>query len=82
MCLVSANSLSVFKISPAALIPRPETELLVELALQRIGATGRMSEYWIWPGSGSIALSIEHARPNADVLAIDKSAAALPSGAA
>ncbi|HZW86736.1 MAG TPA: peptide chain release factor N(5)-glutamine methyltransferase [Gallionella sp.] len=66
-----------FKISPATLIPRPETELLVELALQRIAQQGVCRVLDLGTGSGSIALSIAHARPNADVLAIDKSAAAL-----
>lgn len=77
-----------FKVTPATLIPRPETELLVELALQRIPppspqpspASGRGSKFRVLDlgtGSGAIALSIAHARPNAEVVAVDASAAAL-----
>jgi release factor glutamine methyltransferase len=77
-----------FKVSPATLIPRPETELLVELALQRIPppppqpspAGGRGSKFRVLDlgtGSGAIALCIAHARPNAEVIAVDASSAAL-----
>jgi release factor glutamine methyltransferase len=66
-----------FKVSPATLIPRPETELLVELALQRISEQGACRVLDLGTGSGAIALSIAHARPNAEVVAVDASAAAL-----
>jgi release factor glutamine methyltransferase len=66
-----------FRVSPATLIPRPETELLVELALQRIPQQGEWRVLDMGTGSGAIALSIAHARPNAEVLAVDASAAAL-----
>lgn len=74
-----------FKVSPATLIPRPETELLVELALQRMPqhpspASGRGGIFRVLDmgtGSGAIALSIAHARPNVEVVAVDASAAAL-----
>lgn len=66
-----------FKVSPATLIPRPETELLVELALQRIPQQGACRVLDLGTGSGAIALSIAHARPNAEVVAVDASAAAL-----
>lgn len=66
-----------FKVSPATLIPRPETELLVELALQRIPPHCAFRVLDLGTGSGAIALSIAHARPKAEVVAVDASAAAL-----
>lgn len=64
-----------FKVTPATLIPRPETELLVELALARLPPQGRVLD--LGTGSGAIALSIAHARPDVEVVAVDASAAAL-----
>ncbi|MBI5625717.1 MAG: peptide chain release factor N(5)-glutamine methyltransferase [Nitrosomonadales bacterium] len=66
-----------FKVTPATLIPRPDTELLVELALQRIPQQSKCRVLDLGTGSGAIALSIAHARPNAEVVAVDASAAAL-----
>lgn len=65
----------MFKVTPAVLIPRPETELLVELALQRVPPQGRVLD--LGTGSGAIALSIAHARPEARMLACDTSSDAL-----
>lgn len=62
-----------FKVTPATLIPRSDTELLVELALQR----GPMSVLDLGTGSGAIALSIAHTRSETQVTAVDASAAAL-----
>lgn len=64
-------------VTPATLIPRPETELLVELALQRIApeAAARIAD--LGTGSGAVALAIARERPRACVLATDASAAAL-----
>lgn len=64
-------------VSPATLIPRPETELLVELALARISmaAASRIAD--LGTGSGAIALAIAKERPRATVIATDASAAAL-----
>ena len=60
-------------VNPAVLIPRPETELLVDLALQL-----RFSSLVdLGTGSGAIALAIKRQRPQARVVATDSSAAAL-----
>lgn len=64
-----------FKVTPATLIPRPDTELLVELALALIPQLGRVLD--LGTGSGAIALSIAHARPNVEVTAVDASPDAL-----
>ena len=66
-----------FKVTPATLIPRPDTELLVELALQRIPQQGECRILDLGTGSGAIALSIAHERPNTEVVAVDASQAAL-----
>ncbi len=66
-----------FKVTPATLIPRPETELLVELALQRVPARGHFRVLDLGTGSGAIAISIAKSRPEAEVVAVDASTAAL-----
>ena len=65
------------QVTPDVLIPRPETELLVELALARIplGVEFRIAD--LGTGSGAIALAIAGDRPHARVLATDASRAAL-----
>lgn len=65
------------KVTPATLIPRPDTELLVELALQRISSSLPVRVLDLGTGSGAIALAIAHERPGAVVLACDASASAL-----
>ncbi len=65
------------EVGPAVLIPRPETECLVELALQRLPEDKAMRVADLGTGSGAIALAIACERPFAQVLATDASAAAL-----
>jgi release factor glutamine methyltransferase len=64
-----------FRVTPAVLIPRPDTELLVELACARLPRGGSVLD--MGTGSGAIAVAIAHARPDARVSALDASAAAL-----
>ncbi len=59
------------------LIPRPETERLVELALERLPRGGRARIADLGTGSGAIALALAAERPDATVAATDASAAAL-----
>ena len=64
-----------FRVTPDVLIPRPETELLVELAAGRLPENGRVLD--MGTGSGAIAVAISHIRPDASVTALDFSHAAL-----
>ena len=66
-----------FRCSPAALIPRPETELLIERALLRLPADASPRVLDIGTGTGCIAITIALERPAAIVSAIDISAEAL-----
>lgn len=69
----------VFKVTPDTLIPRPDTELLVELALQHIPSPSSQGFRVLdmGTGSGAIALAIAHVRPDVQVVAVDASEAAL-----
>ena len=67
----------VLEVTPDTLIPRPETELLVELALQRIPADSAWRLLDLGTGSGPIALAIARERPHCHIIATDRSAAAL-----
>lgn len=66
-----------FKVTPAVLVPRPETELLVDLALERIPAGHPCKVLDLGTGSGAIAITIAKHRPLADIIAVDSSANAV-----
>jgi release factor glutamine methyltransferase len=67
-----------FHVGPDVLIPRPETELLVDLALARIDRTAAVfSVLDLGTGSGAVALTLACEAKNAQVTAVDISAAAL-----
>jgi len=62
---------------PRALIPRPETEELVELALARIPTDRPWRVVDVGTGTGCIALALKHKRPDVEVVAVDTSLEAL-----
>jgi release factor glutamine methyltransferase len=64
-----------FTVTPDVLIPRPETELLVELVLEK--AASQASVLDMGTGSGAIAVAIAQARPDLQVTALDRSPPAL-----
>lgn len=66
-----------FKVTPDVLIPRPETELLVELTLERLPVDLPRKVLDLGTGSGAVAIAVAHHRPKAMVLAVDRSATAL-----
>jgi release factor glutamine methyltransferase len=66
-----------FVVTPAVLIPRPETEVLVEAALERLRGVHAPVVVDVGTGSGCVALSLAAERPDAVVQAVDASAAAL-----
>lgn len=66
-----------FRVTPAVLIPRPETELLVDFALERIAPQTSARVLELGTGSGCIAISVAYHRPHARVTAIDLSTDAL-----
>lgn len=64
------------------LIPRPESELLVDAVLSRTARDQKLSVLDLGAGSGALALAIKYERPNALVTAVDASSAALRTAAA
>lgn len=69
------------EVGPGVLVPRPETEHLVECALARIPANARWTVVDLGTGSGAIALALATERPDCHILAIDLSANALAMAA-
>lgn len=65
------------RVAPGVLIPRPDTETLVEAALRQIPSDANLRILDLGTGSGAIALAIAAHRPHAAVTAVDQSDAAL-----
>jgi release factor glutamine methyltransferase len=78
----------VFQVSPAVLIPRPETEVLIELALEKLRGLVAPKILDLGTGSGIVAISLALECPAATVLAVDLSRrrfpwpATMPAGSA
>ncbi|MFM0173554.1 peptide chain release factor N(5)-glutamine methyltransferase [Paraburkholderia sediminicola] len=66
-----------FEVTPHVLIPRPETELLVETALTALENLSRPRVLDLGTGTGAIAVAIASMRPDAQVWALDRSGEAL-----
>jgi len=63
----------VLDVRPGVFVPRPETEVLVEHALDAIGASEDPVVADVGTGTGAIALGIKDERPDATVYAVDRS---------
>lgn len=66
-----------FEVTPAVLVPRPETELLVDWALELLASDAPSAVFDLGTGSGAIAVAVAKARPLARVTATDRSAEAI-----
>jgi release factor glutamine methyltransferase len=71
-----------FAVTPDVLVPRPETELLVEAACAHLAARPSAWVCDVGTGSGCIAVAVAHTQPTVRVVALDTSAAALRVAAA
>ncbi len=67
----------LLEVTPDVLIPRPETEHLVEAALEHVGKEANARMVDVGTGSGAIAVALAHARPRSHLTAVDFSLAAL-----
>lgn len=67
----------VFQVSPSVLIPRPETEVLIELALEKLQGVDAPTVVDLGTGSGIVAVSLALECPKASVVAVDLSADAI-----
>lgn len=67
----------VLEVTPDVLIPRPETELLVEEALSKIPLKQRCNILDLGTGSGALAITIAKHRPDSQVTAVDFASGAL-----
>ncbi|MBI0326472.1 peptide chain release factor N(5)-glutamine methyltransferase [Burkholderia plantarii] len=65
------------EVTPDVLIPRPETELLVEAAFDALDGIAAPAVLDLGTGSGAVAIAIADGRPDARITALDRSAAAL-----
>ncbi|MBI3114985.1 MAG: peptide chain release factor N(5)-glutamine methyltransferase [Candidatus Kerfeldbacteria bacterium] len=66
-----------FRVTKATLIPRPESELLVEAALQRLPTKMNVTVADVGTGSGCLAITVAAERPTVRIIAVDRSDAAL-----
>ena len=65
------------RVTPEVLIPRPETELIVDAALDRMRGRAAPRVLDLGTGSGAIALALARSRPDAAIVAVDSSPASL-----
>lgn len=66
-----------FAVAPGVLIPRPETELLVDRVLEEVGADGTPTILDLGSGSGCIAITLALEIPRARVMAVERAPAAV-----
>lgn len=72
----------LLQVDARVLVPRPDTETLIDWALERLAGLAAPRALDLGTGSGAIALALQHARPDAQIDAVDASADALVVAAA